>query len=128
MEKIAVSEIIQAGWYWHHQSQRPVYVFQTESGWQAQYVWVEMEHSESTNYDGLFNSLRVDLPSELFLQLVPLSRRSTIETDRRRNPAYPLMLPCAACGNLTPSSFKPVGDGTWIAHPHCDDHVVDQQS
>jgi hypothetical protein len=105
-----------------------VYVFHTEAGWQAQFVGASLERDGAINKDGLLANTRVDLPLELFLQFVPLSRRSTIETDRRRNPIYPLMLPCDQCGNLTPSSFKPVGDGTWVAHPRCDDHVVEQRS
>jgi hypothetical protein len=111
-----------AGWYWHHQSQRPVYVYQGGEGWHARYPWIEPDQPGSTPPAGTLNNVSVDLPLELYLELVPLFRRASIATERRRAPAYPLVLPCQHCGTLTPSSFMPVGDGTWIARPVCDVH------
>ncbi len=127
MEKSTVPEIIQPGWYWHHHSQRPAYVFHTEAGWQAQFVGGDAEQEGAINHDGQLTGLRIDLPLELYLQFVPLSRRASVEVDRRRNPMYPLVLPCAQCGNLAPSSFKPVGDGTWVAQPYCDVHLAEKR-
>lgn len=122
MENQTPAETIQAGWYWHHQSQRPAYVYPGDQGWQAHFLWADPEHFGSVQHDGLLNSISVDLPPELYLQLVPLFRRPSIDAERRRTPAYPLILPCQYCGMLTPSSFMPVGDGTWVARPVCDVH------
>ncbi len=122
MEEPTVAETIQPGWYWHHDSQRPAYVYQGSQGWQARFLWADPEHFGSIHHDGLLNSVNVDLPPELYLQLIPLFRRPSLEEDRRRTPLYPLVLPCQHCGRLTPTSFKPVGDGIWSASPRCDEH------
>ncbi|PLS78828.1 MAG: hypothetical protein CYG59_16395 [Chloroflexi bacterium] len=122
MENQPLAETIQIGWYWHHHSQRPAYVHQSTQGWQARFVWADPDHFGAFHHDGLLNSLNVALSPELYLQLVPLFRRPTMDHDRRRNPPYPLVLPCQHCGILTPSSFMPAGDGTWIARPVCDAH------
>ncbi len=123
MADLPPRETIQPGWYWHQHSQRPAYVYEGAQGWQARFLWEDPDQFGSLQHGGLLNSLSVDLSPELYLQLVPLFRRPTMETDRRRNPSYPLVLPCQQCGQLTPSSFMPAGDGTWVARPVCDAHT-----
>ena len=118
----APPETILAGWYWHHHSQRPVYVYQGAHGWQARFSAGDPQPAGDVPPAAAENSDNIDLPLELYLQLVPLFQRVRIDADRRRTPSYPLVLPCQLCGQLTPSSFLPVGDGTWIARPRCDAH------
>ena len=122
MEHTPSAELIQPGWYWHPHSQRPAYVYQEAAAWRARILWTDPDRFGALQHDGLLNSVSVDLPLELYLQLVPLFRRLSIDQERRRTPVYPLVRPCQHCGRLTPSSFIPVGDGTWIARPRCEQH------
>lgn len=115
---------IQAGWYWHPQSNRPAYVFHGPHAWQVQFVGRVPEDIATLGHVGVVDTVTVPVTATLYPQLVPLVRRDTLAEERRRTPPYPLTLPCQICGRLTPSSFMPAPDGTWMARPRCDDHLT----